>query len=143
MSNGQQFGPQRFGTLVAHFGTPSQLALTTAFSGMECRPYVFSKRAVSKFKCIDCKVNVLEAGDWYMCDHELWLGELGLLLSDNLCFDCLEERLERPLRPYKDVHLAPRSVKGIKLSERWYKLFVPESWRPKTKKRRAHRRAAA
>jgi hypothetical protein len=89
-------------------------------------------------KCVDCGVNVVEAGDWYMCDHELWFGELDLKVSDNLCFDCLEDRLERPLRAYRDIHLAPRSVKGIKLSDRWRELFWPQ---PKAKKRRTKRRA--
>jgi hypothetical protein len=142
MKKEQQFGPQRFGNLATYFGNPLGLALTSAITGMECRPYTLGKRAISRMKCADCGVNVVEAGDWFMCDHDLWIGELGLGLRDNLCFDCLEERLERPLRPYKDVHLAPRSVEGIKLSDRWHELFMPEYWR-KTKKRRAHRRAAA
>jgi hypothetical protein len=139
MKKSKQFGPQRFGNLGAYFGNPY---LAAAFTGIDCTPYILSKRAISKFKCIDCGVNTVEAGDWYMCDNELWLGELGLSISDNLCFDCLEERLERPLRPYKDVHLAPKSVQGMRPSERWLELFVPEARRSKSKKRRAHKRAA-
>jgi hypothetical protein len=85
-------------------------------------------------------VNVVEAGDWHMCGPDVWIGELGLKITDNLCFDCLEDRLERPLRPGKDVHMAPRGVLGMKLSPRWYELFSPK---PRTKKRRALRRAAS
>jgi hypothetical protein len=82
----QHFGPQHFGNLF------------TLWRGH--RPYALSKRAISRMKCIDCGMNTVEAGDWYMCPHEIWIGELGLGKADKLCFDCLEERLERPLRPY-------------------------------------------
>jgi hypothetical protein len=124
---------QRFGSLFHYFLTPMDLAFTSAINGQDITPYVLTQKSIAKAKCLDCGVNVIEAGDWYMCDHSLWIGELDLGRRDNLCFDCLEERLDRPLRPYKDVHLAPRSVKGMKLSDRWHELFMP-------KRRRSHRR---
>jgi hypothetical protein len=110
---------QRFGTLLDY------LQPRGGFSLFGTPPYVLTKNSIRRMKCIDCAVNVVEAGDWYMCEHELWFGELALDIKDNLCFDCLEDRLERPLRPFKDGHLAPRSVKGIKLSDRWHELFCP------------------
>ena len=132
---------QSFGRLFDYFAPPGNLFFTCLITGEDRTPYVLSKRAIASMKCVDCGVNVVEAGDWYMCDHALWIGELNLRINDNLCFDCLEDRLERPIRPYKDVHLAPRSVEGIKLSDRWHELFCPK---PKIKKRRrAPRQRAA
>jgi hypothetical protein len=127
---------QRFGSLFHYFANPIDLAFTSAITGQDVTPYVLSKKSISSCKCVDCGLNVIEAGDWYVCSHELWIGELDLRRDDNLCFDCLEDRLERPLRAYKDVHLAPRSVKGIKLSDRWHELFMP-----KRRRGRSHRRA--
>jgi hypothetical protein len=51
----------------------------------------------ARFKCIDCSVNILDVGDWYMADPEIWNG-LGLGWTDNLCIPCLQERLGRPFR---------------------------------------------
>jgi hypothetical protein len=47
------------------------------------------------YRCNDCGIDVVEAGEFYMLRREIWEGELGLLMSDNLCIGCLEKRLGR------------------------------------------------
>lgn len=59
--------------------------------------YEFSKEDIARFKCLDCGVNVIEIGDWYMCPPETW-GGLGLGWEYNLCIACLEARFGRKLR---------------------------------------------
>ena len=46
-----------------------------------------------KYPCIDCGVDVLQIGDWYMALPDLWEDKLGLTWDDNLCIACLDKRL--------------------------------------------------
>lgn len=78
----------------------------------------FSKEDIARFKCLDCGVNVIEMGDWYMCRPEIWdgrgpdLGEEG-----NLCIARLEARFGRKLRGgFLDVMRAG-FVKDVELPE--------------------------
>jgi len=68
---------------------------------------VLPPEVLARFVCLDCGVNVVESGDWYMARPEIWDG-LGLGWHDNLCVACLEARLGRRLRPGTcgDVHPA-------------------------------------
>jgi len=41
--------------------------------------------------CIDCGINVVAVGDYYMVNADVWQ-RLGLSWLDNLCIPCLERR---------------------------------------------------
>jgi hypothetical protein len=46
----------------------------------------------ARYKCNDCDDNVLDVGDWYLANPDIWRG-LGLEWDDNLCIPCLQKRL--------------------------------------------------
>jgi hypothetical protein len=54
-----------------------------------------SKKALAHYRCNDCSVNVVTAGEFYMLHPEIWEDQLGLGWDDNLCIGCLEKRLGR------------------------------------------------
>jgi hypothetical protein len=54
-----------------------------------------SKKELARYRCNDCSINVVTAGEFYMLKGEIWEGQLGLGLHDNLCIGCLEKRLGR------------------------------------------------
>jgi hypothetical protein len=54
-----------------------------------------SAKELARYRCLDCGVNVVTAGEFYMLNSEIWEGQLGLGWSDNLCIGCLETRLGR------------------------------------------------
>jgi hypothetical protein len=59
---------QRFGTIFDYIQPYGSLLSASAITGVDRTPYVFGKKAIAKMKCIDCDMNVVEAGDSYMCD---------------------------------------------------------------------------
>jgi hypothetical protein len=98
-------------------------------------------KQLPKFPCNDCSVDVLQIGDWYMAQPELWQDELGLGWKDNLCIACLEKRLGRPLRTEWWLDIYPAStlstIRQWSLSDR-----LIELWKPKRRpaKKRAKKR---
>jgi hypothetical protein len=50
---------------------------------------------LARYRCNDCSVNVVTAGEFYMLRPEIWGDQLGLGWDDNLCIGCLEKRLGR------------------------------------------------
>jgi hypothetical protein len=58
-----------------------------------------SKKELARHKCNDCGVNVIEIGEYYMLNPQIWEDHLGLEWSDNLCIGCLEKRLGRKVGP--------------------------------------------
>jgi hypothetical protein len=60
-----------------------------------------------RYRCIDCGVNVVAIGEFYMLKSALWEDQLGLGLSDNLCIGCLERRLGRKIS-LRDLGSFPR-----------------------------------
>ena len=52
-------------------------------------------KELARFRCNDCGVNVVTAGEFYMLNDEIWEDQLGLGWDDNLCIGCLEARLGR------------------------------------------------
>jgi hypothetical protein len=52
-------------------------------------------KELARFRCNDCGVNVVTAGEFYMLKDEIWEDHLGLGWNDNLCIGCLEARLGR------------------------------------------------
>jgi hypothetical protein len=79
-----------------------------------------------KLLCNDCGVDVLKIGDWYMAEQKVWEKKLGLGWNDNLCFACLERRLGRRVKAWKDVLPIAQPLNAIapkRLSTRWYELF--------------------
>jgi hypothetical protein len=53
------------------------------------------RKELAHFKCNDCSVNVVTAGEFYMLKPQIWEGRLGLGWNDDLCIGCLEARLGR------------------------------------------------
>jgi hypothetical protein len=49
-----------------------------------------------RMNCLDCGVNVVAVGDYYMVNKDVW-ERLGLSWLDNLCIPCLEQRLGHEL----------------------------------------------
>jgi len=62
-----------------------------------------SKQTDYKPLCNDCGVDVLRTGNWYMATPELWQKKFGLGWNDNLCIACLEKRLGRKAKAWKDI----------------------------------------
>jgi hypothetical protein len=52
---------------------------------------------LARYKCNDCDVNVVTAGEFYMLYPDIWEDQLGLDWNDNLCIGCLEARIGRPV----------------------------------------------
>jgi hypothetical protein len=75
------------------------------------RGYVFSSEEIARHRCLDCGVNVIEAGDYCMLRAKIWEGELDLREDDNLCIACVEARLGHKLQP-DDFH-GLQSVEGF------------------------------
>jgi hypothetical protein len=76
--------------------------------------YTFSRRAIARFKCNDCGVNVIKTGDFYMLNPEIWEDQLHLSWTDNLCVTCLEKRIGRKIS-FADICSLP-SVEGFPMS---------------------------
>jgi hypothetical protein len=53
---------------------------------------------IARHRCVDCGVNVIRIGDYYMLRSAIWQDQLGLGWHDNLCIACVEQRLGRKLR---------------------------------------------
>ena len=62
-----------------------------------------SRQSDYKPLCNDCGVDVLRTGNWYMATPDLWEKKLGLGWNDNLCIACLEKRLGRKAKAWKDI----------------------------------------
>jgi hypothetical protein len=60
-----------------------------------------SKKELERHRCLDCGVNVIKAGEYYMLIPQIWEGQLGLGWHDNLCLGCVEKRLGRRLRGWR------------------------------------------
>jgi hypothetical protein len=58
-----------------------------------------SEEELARYACNDCGVNVVTIGEFYVLRPEIWEGQLGLGLMDNLCIGCLEARLGRRVGP--------------------------------------------
>jgi len=104
-------------------------------TGKEIRKFV--SKGLPKFPCNDCRVDVLQKGDWYMAQPEIWQAALGLGWNDNLCIECLEKRLGRKLRP-GILDIGPASTffrPQPPLSARLVELWAPPS-RAKSRRRR-------
>ena len=59
--------------------------------------YGFSPDEIARHKCLDCGVNVIEAGDYCMLSSKIWSDQFGLGRDDNLCIACVKARLGRKL----------------------------------------------
>jgi hypothetical protein len=59
--------------------------------------YKFSRREIARHRCLDCGVNVIEAGDYCMLQPDIWERQFALGWRDNLCIACIERRLSREL----------------------------------------------
>jgi hypothetical protein len=92
-----------------------------------------AKQRAKKFRrypCNDCRRDCARIGHWYMAETNLWEKQLGLGWKDNLCLDCLEKRLGRPLRGWDDVTPASTQL-PFQLSPR-----LPALWGFTTRRRR-------
>jgi hypothetical protein len=81
--------------------------------------YAFSKKevALARFRCLDCDVNVIKAGDFCMLHSDIWEYQLHLGWEDNLCIMCVEARIGRKLRPMLSGDFAGfPNVKGYPMS---------------------------
>lgn len=51
-----------------------------------------------EFSCIDCDINTLYIGEYYMVHDDVWIDEAGMeKTSGMLCIGCLETRIKREL----------------------------------------------
>ena len=56
-------------------------------------------KELARQTCNECGVNVIEIGEYYMLNPDIWERQLGLGWTDNLCLGCLEARLGRKISP--------------------------------------------
>lgn len=54
-------------------------------------------RKPARCECDDCGFDVVSGGEYFTVKSEIWNGQLGLGLNDNLCVGCLERRLGRKI----------------------------------------------
>ena len=73
------------------------------------------RRMIAAFKCNDCGLNVIRAGEYYMVSPQIWDDWLHLEWNDNLCIGCLESRLGRKLT-ILDFIVVPHNPGGFSLS---------------------------
>lgn len=51
-----------------------------------------------EFSCIDCDINTLYIGEYYMVHDDVWIDEAGMEKTNGmLCIGCLETRIKREL----------------------------------------------
>jgi hypothetical protein len=60
--------------------------------------FKFLGEYIARYKCRDCGVNVIEAGDYCLLNDDIWKRQLRLRWKDNLCIECIEKRLGRKLK---------------------------------------------
>ena len=77
----------------------------------------FSRREIARHKCLDCGINVIEAGDYCLLSAKLWKDQFGLGWNDNLCIACIEARLGRKLSMRLLDFISFPSVKGFPTSD--------------------------
>jgi hypothetical protein len=80
--------------------------------------YHFTPRQVgnARWKCLDCGVNVIKAGDFCMLQPALWERRLGLTWDDNMCVGCIETRLGRKLSMRRCDFICFPHVEGYPMS---------------------------
>jgi YD repeat-containing protein len=81
------------------------------------------RRMIAAFKCNDCGLNVIRAGEYYMVSPQIWDDRLHLEWNDSLCIGCLESRLGRKLTTL-DFIAVPQNPGGFSLSERYHRRLV-------------------
>lgn len=53
---------------------------------------------MTEFECLDCEVNTLDIGEYYMVNDHVWKTLASLRQDDGmLCIGCLEKRIGRTL----------------------------------------------
>ena len=77
----------------------------------------FSRREITRHKCLDCGINVIKAGDYCLLNSKIWKGRFGLGWNDNLCIACIEARLGRKLSMRLHDFISFPSVKGFPMSD--------------------------
>jgi hypothetical protein len=85
-----------------------------------------SRRQLARYKCNDCPVNVVTAGEFYILKPEIWEGQLKLGWSDNLCIGCLEKRLGRKIS-WRDMGWPPIYPWTKPMSIRFLHRFLGEN----------------
>ena len=119
-----------------HSWTMKQVA---AYFAPSLNHYTFTAEEVARHKCIDCGVNVIEAGDYCNLTNRIWRDQFGLGGDDNLCLACIEQRLGRKLgmldfAGWPGVRGYPTSSE---LMARYGSMQQPEKKKPTKKKRKA------
>jgi hypothetical protein len=61
-----------------------------------------SPKELARLTCLDCGVNVVTSGDWYLAKPEIWKDELGLGWYDN--------RFRPGYVPVSDDPIIPRGL---------------------------------
>jgi hypothetical protein len=61
------------------------------------RANTLSRKQQARCICNDCGVNVIEIGEYFMLNLDIWKNQLGLGAWDNLCIGCIEARLGRKI----------------------------------------------
>ena len=93
------------------------------------------RRDWARLTCLDCGVNVVEIGEYYMISSAIWEKKLHLKWSDNLCIGCLESRLGRKLRGFTcepgiigfgDFISSPENPGGFEGSDLYNRRFFGE-----------------
>ena len=79
--------------------------------------YKFSPDEIARHACLDCGVNVIEAGDYCMLSARIWRDTFGLGWEDNLCVACIEARLGRKLSLKRGDFISFPFVEGYAASD--------------------------
>ena len=80
-------------------------------------------KVLARYRCNDCGVNVVTAGEFYMLHLSIWEDQLGLGWNDNICIGCLEARLGRKVC-FDDMMTFPEYPWMKPMSIRlWHRLF--------------------
>src|SRR5262245_26946734 len=72
-----------------------------------------------KLPCDCCGFEIIEGGEYCMIHPKIWEDKLGLGWNDNLCIGCVEKRLGRKLKGWRDIIYCPPNPGGFASSERY------------------------
>src|SRR5262249_1672731 len=84
------------------------------------------KKRYTELPCDDCGFHIVAGGEYCMINPNIWEKKLGLGWSDNLCIGCIEARLGRKLRVWRDFASLPQNPGGFENSERYARRVLGE-----------------
>jgi hypothetical protein len=78
------------------------------------------------WNCADCGRNVIKIGEYTLVQPKVWK-RAGMEWKGNLCIACLEKRIGRKLRPWRDFISFPVNPGGFDNSDLYTRRIIGET----------------